>query len=110
MKLNEGKFHLLISGHKQELSWPNIRRSGICESEKQKPFGIVIDRNLRFDGYILSQCKKAVRKLNVLVRIWKCMIIERKRMLMKTFINISLVIVLLDGYVLIKVVIIVIIV
>ena len=87
MKLNEGKFHLLILGHMQELSWPNIRRSEIWKSEKQKPFGIVIDRNLRFDGYILSQCKKAARKLNVLVRIWKCMIIERKRMLMKTFIE-----------------------
>ena len=48
MKLNEGKFHLLISGHKQELSWPNIRRSEIWESEKQKPFGIVIDRNKPF--------------------------------------------------------------
>ena len=67
--------------------WPNIRRSKIWESEKQKPLGIVIDRNLHSDEYILTQCKKAGRKLNVLVRIWKCMIIERKRMLMRTFIK-----------------------
>ena len=59
MKLNEEKFHLLISGHKHELFWANIGRRRIWESEKQKLLGIVIDRNLRFDEYILSQCKKA---------------------------------------------------
>ena len=57
MKLNELKCHL-ISGHKHELLWANIGRSKDWESEKQKLFGIVIDRNLRFDGYVLSQCKK----------------------------------------------------
>ena len=47
----------------------------------------MIDRNLRFDEYIVSQCKKAGRKLNVIVRIGKCMAIERRRMLMKIFIE-----------------------
>ena len=45
------------------------------------------DRNLRFDEYILSQCKKAGRKLSVLVRICKFMTIECRRMLMKAFIE-----------------------
>ena len=85
MKLNEEKCHLLISEHKHELSWANIRRSKIWESEKQKLLGIVIDRNLRFDEYILSQWKKTGRKLNVLVRTCKFMTTERRRMLMKTF-------------------------
>ena len=87
MKSNEEKCYLLISGHKYELLWANIGSSKIWESEKQKLLGTVIDRNLRFDEYILSQCKKAGRKLSVLARICKFMTIERRRMLMKAFIE-----------------------
>ena len=47
----------------------------------------MIDRNLRFDEYILSHCKKAGRNLRVLVRNCKFMTIERRRMLMKAFIE-----------------------
>ena len=61
MKLNEGKCHLLISRRKYELLWANIGRSIIWESQKQNLLGIVIDRNLSFDEYILSQCRKAGR-------------------------------------------------
>ena len=55
------------------------------ESEKQKLLGVVIDRNLRFDEYILQQYKKAVRKL--LVRIFKFMTNERRRIMLKLFIG-----------------------
>ena len=87
MELNEKKCHLLISGHNHELLWTNFGMSTIWESEKQKLFGIVIDRNLRFDEYILSQCKKAGTELSVLGRICKLMTTERRRMLMKAFIE-----------------------
>ena len=79
MKSSEEKFHLLISGDKHELLWANIGRSKIWESKKQKLLGIVINRNL--------QRKNAGRKLSVLVKICKFMTIERKRMLMKAFIE-----------------------
>ena len=59
MKLNEEKCHLLISGDKHELLWANIGRSKIWECEKQKLLGIVIDRNLCFDEYILLSWQKA---------------------------------------------------
>ena len=82
MKLNEEKRHFFISRHKHELFWVNIGRSEIWESETQKLLGIiVIDRNLRFDEYILWQCKKVNRKLCVLVRICKFMTIECRRVL-----------------------------
>ena len=84
IKLNDEKCHPLVSGHKHELLWENIRRGEIWESEKQKLLGIVIDWNLCSDEYILSQCKKAGRKLSVLVRICKFMTSEC-RMLMKAF-------------------------
>ena len=87
MKISEEKCHLLISGDKDELLWANIGRSKTWENEKQKLLGIVIDRNLRFDEYILPKCKKAGRKLSVLVRISKSMTIERRRILIKAFIE-----------------------
>ena len=65
-----------ISGHRHELLWANIRKSKIWESEKEKLLGIVTDRNLCFHEHILSQCKKASRKLTVFLR-----------MLMKVFIE-----------------------
>ena len=52
---------------KLELLWANIGRSKILESKKQKLLGIVIDRNLRFGEYILSQWKTTGRILSVLV-------------------------------------------
>ena len=87
MKLNEEKCHLLTSGHKHELLRGNIERGKIWESEKQKLLGIVIDRDLRFYEYIFSQCKKAGRKLSLPIKICKFMTIERRRMLMKAFIE-----------------------
>ena len=54
---------------------------------KQKHLGILIDRNIRFDKYILSQYKKASRKLNMLIRISKFMAIECRRILIKAFIE-----------------------
>ena len=42
-------------GHKHELLWENIGRSKIWESENQNLLGIGLNRNLRFDEYILSQ-------------------------------------------------------
>ena len=76
-----------ISGHKHELLWANIGRSKIWENGKQKLLRIVIHRNLRFDEYLLLQCKKAGRNLNVFVRICKFMTIEHRRMLMKAFVE-----------------------
>ena len=87
MKLNEEKYKLFISGNKHKLLYANIERSKIRESEKQKLLGILIERNLRFDEYILSQCKRAGTKLSVLVRICKFMTIERRRKLMRVFIE-----------------------
>ena len=45
------------------------------ESEKVKLLGILIDRNLRFDEYVLSQCNKAGKKLGALVRICKFIVL-----------------------------------
>ena len=45
------------------------------------------DGNLKFYEYILTQCKKAGRKLKALVRNCTCFSLERRRTLMKAFIE-----------------------
>ena len=85
MKLNQDKCHFLLSGHKHEMIWANIGQTKIWESRKQKLLGIIIDRNLRFDEYVLNQCRKVGRKLSALTRICKFMFLERRRILMKSF-------------------------
>ena len=42
---------------------------------------------MKFDKYILTQCKKAGRKLEALARVCKCLSLERRRTLMKAFIE-----------------------
>ena len=79
MKLNQDKCHFLLSGHKHEMIWANIGQTKIWEIRKQKLLGIIIDRNLRFDEYILNQCKKVGRKLSALTRICKFMFLERRK-------------------------------
>ena len=61
--MDQDKCHFLLSGHKHEVIFGKIRHSKILENCTQKLLGIIIDRNLKFDEYILTQCKKAARKL-----------------------------------------------
>ena len=44
-------------------------------------------KNLRFDEYVLNQCKKAGRKLCAFTRICKFMSLKQRRTLMKSFIE-----------------------
>ena len=76
MKLNCDKCHLLLSGYKHEVMWANIGQSQIWESKEQKLLGVIIDRDIKFDEYILTQCKKAGRKLCALGRACKFLNLE----------------------------------
>ena len=69
MKLNQDKYHLLVSGYKNESVWANIKNKKIWESNKQKLLGLDIDRNLNFNEHVSSLCRKAGNKLSVLARL-----------------------------------------
>ena len=60
---------MLISGHEYKSVWVNI------------------DRNLKFRHKSLGQCKKADTKLSAITRVSKFMSLERRRVLMKSFIE-----------------------
>ena len=87
MKLNQDKCHLLVSGHKHETVWAKIGETMIWECNKQKLLGVVIDRNLNFDEYVFDLCKKAGRKLSVLARLSNCMSFEKRKILLKAFVE-----------------------
>ena len=87
MKLNQGKCHLLVSGHKHETLWVKIGETKIWESNKQKLLGVVIDRNLNFNEYVFNLCKKADRKLPVLARFLDYMSFEKRKFLLKAFVK-----------------------
>ena len=65
----------------------NIGSCKIWESNDQKLLEVNIDHNLKFNHYILKQCKKAGRNLSALTRICKFMSFRRRRVLMKSFIE-----------------------
>ena len=87
MKLNEEKCHLLIAGHKYENIWAMVGNSRIWESQKEKLLGVHIDNDLNFKYHIDQICKKAGNKLSALARVRHHFSFEKRRMLMKTFIE-----------------------
>ena len=97
MKLNTDKCHLLIAGNKTEHIWAKIGESKIWEKNKVKLLGITIDNELKFDEHITNICLKAGRKLSALTRMTKILTFEKKRVLLKAFIESNLNIVLWFG-------------
>ena len=57
MKLNQGKCHILVSGHKP--IWVTIGKTKIWESNKKSLLRVVIDINLNFDEYIFLFMQKS---------------------------------------------------
>ena len=81
MKLNEDKCHLIISGHKSEAIWVKTGQTKIWEGKNQKLLGVIIDRQLNFDEYLISLCKKALARLENFLSL------EQRKLLMKSFIE-----------------------
>ena len=78
---------VLHAGHKHEIMFAKIGHLKIRENCTQKFLGIIIDRNLKLDQYILIQCKKAGRKIKALERVCTYLSLERSRTLMKAFVE-----------------------
>ena len=85
MKANSDKSHILLSY--SESSAALIDGSSIESNRKEILLGITIDRDLEFDEHVNNLCKKACQKLNALVRLAPFMNVDKKRMIMKAFIE-----------------------
>lgn len=85
MKLNSGKCHLLVCGHKYESMICKIGTAQVIEEHSVKLLGISIDAELTFESHLKSICKKASAKLNALSRLCTILPFYRRKLLMNAF-------------------------
>ena len=71
MNLIQDRCNFLFSGHLCETLSAKIRDIKIWESKEQEHLVVLIDRDLKFDEFVLSQCQKARKILSTLIRISK---------------------------------------
>ena len=87
MKLNADKCHLLVPGYKHEHTWVKLENVKIWEESSVKLLGLQIDSQLKFDNHVLAICSKAGRKLSALRRIVPYLSFNKKRTLLKSFVE-----------------------
>ena len=85
MKANQGKCHLLLSTKSPEVVF--IDGIQITFSTAETLLGITIDSELNFENHLSAICNKVSRKINALGRIVNYMSLEKRRIVMKTFIE-----------------------
>ena len=85
MKANPGKCHLLLSTKSPEVV--SIDGIQIKSSTTETLLGITIDSELNFDNHLSAICNKVSRKINALGLIANYMSQEKRRTVMKTFIE-----------------------
>ena len=88
MKTNSDKSHLIMSCAKGTTAM--IDGLPIDSSEREVLLGITIDHELKFDDHVNHLCKKASLKINALARIAPFMNVNKKRIIMKSFIELQL--------------------
>ena len=87
MKLNEEKCYFLISCNKIEHLWAKIGDAMIWESSKENILGVTIDTDLKFDEHVSNLCLRAGRKLTALARLTKIVSFDKRRLLLKSFVE-----------------------
>ena len=87
MKLNEDKCHFLVAGNTPEYLWAKVGETLVWESKDEKLLGFTIDKKLNFNKHLSILCKKVSGKVSALARITKIVPFDKKRLLMRTFIE-----------------------
>ena len=82
---NSGKSHFLVSPY-EKISL-KILGSTIESSPSEELLGITIDSELTFHKHITSLCSKANQKLSALARIAKYMTIDKRKILLNSFVT-----------------------
>ena len=85
IKANPGKPHILRSTKKTEKV--KINDDVLTSSVVEKLLGITLDSELKFEKHITDICNKASQKIHVLSRITNYMSLNKRRLLMKTFVE-----------------------
>ena len=88
MKVNPGKCHILLSTKNPT----DVHLEGTCitSSSCKKLLGITKDSDLKFDQNISDLCNKGSKNINALCRIRSSMYLEKRRIVIETFVESSL--------------------
>ena len=84
-KVNPGKSHILLSSKKPEIV--SVDGISLAASSHEKLLGVIIDSELKFENHITEMCLKVSKKINALCRISSFMSLEKRKTLMKAFIE-----------------------
>ena len=86
MKPNAGKYHLLLSSQDKELHL-TIENEKIKNSNQEKLLGITTDNNFSCIPHVRKICRQASKKLHALARICTFMTQNKRKIIMKAFIE-----------------------
>ena len=85
MKANPEKSHVILSSNTQrEIRFAN---ASIASSPSEKLLGITLDSELKFEEHINKICNIVNKKLNPLHRIGNHMSLDKRKMLLRAFIE-----------------------
>ena len=90
MLLNEEKCKYMIIEPQRAKSGESEIRIGdhsVKNTDKEKLLGVVLDNHLKFDHHIKQICNEAGKKISALARIAPYLDIDKRKLLMKTFIT-----------------------
>ena len=86
LKANPGKFHILLSSKKPEIV--SVHGISLAASSHEKLLRVIIDSELKFQNHITELCLKvSKKKTNALCRTTSFMSLEKRRTLMKPFVE-----------------------
>ena len=87
MKLNQGKCHFMVFTQSPEQYWIKIGEEIIWESRDEKLLGNLLDKELKFEKHLEMICKRASSKVTAMGRLIKILPMNRKKVLMNSFIE-----------------------
>ncbi len=85
MKSNDDKCHLIVANH-NDVS-VNLGNEIIEGTNTVELLGLTIDNNLKFTEHVTTLCKKGNQKLHALARISNFLCHNKRKLIMKTFIE-----------------------
>ena len=85
MKLNKNKYHMLVSGIKNEHMWAEVGSDKIWKINTVKLLGVTIVNQLKFNEHMLNIRKKASGMLSALSKMSSFLGFDKKIIIFKTF-------------------------
>ena len=87
MKPNQTKCHLLAPSKTPEMLWIQVGEQIIWESQQERLLGVMVDRGLTFEKHVENLCRNAGAKVTALGRLVAIVSMEKKKIIMATFIE-----------------------